>query len=38
MNFELSEEQLMIQKMARRFAEEKIAPIAEKSWEEEEFP
>ncbi len=38
MNFELTEEQLMIQQMAREFAQEKIAPSAVERDLKEEFP
>ncbi|KAB2909219.1 MAG: acyl-CoA dehydrogenase family protein [Ignavibacteriales bacterium] len=38
MNFELTEEQLMIQQTAREFAEEKIAPTAVERDLKEEFP
>lgn len=37
MDFELTEEQKLIKSTARRFAEEKIAPVAERLWEEELF-
>ncbi len=38
MNFELTEEQLMIQQMAREFAQEKIAPTAVERDISTEFP
>ena len=38
MNFELTEEQQMIRKMARDFAEKEIAPIAKETDAEEKFP
>jgi short/branched chain acyl-CoA dehydrogenase len=34
----LTEEQEMIRKMVREFAEEEIAPISERLWEHQEFP
>ncbi|MBX7148197.1 acyl-CoA dehydrogenase [bacterium] len=38
MNFELSEEQTMIQKMARDFAQKELAPLAAERDEKAEFP
>ncbi len=38
MNFEFSETQLMIKEMARKFAEEELAPTAMERDEKEEFP
>ena len=38
MNFQLTEEQQMIRKMARDFAEKEIAPIAKETDAEEKFP
>ena len=38
MDFVLNEDQQMIQEMARKFAEEKIAPLAEKIDKEHFFP
>ncbi len=38
MNFEFSETHLMIQDMARKFAEEELAPTADQRDEKEEFP
>ena len=36
MNFQFSEEQILIQDMARQFAEAELAPHAER-WDEEKF-
>ena len=38
MDFKLNEQQQMIQEMARKFAEDRIAPIAEKTDKEHRFP